>query len=77
MKLDINKISENSILVKKNVAAKKEGKDRSFLASFKKQKTNEPDKGKNWTLGCISVKNKDVGEVYNIFQVGRTIEIIP
>lgn len=52
--------------------------DRSFLASFKKQKTNEPDKGKNWTLGCISVKNKDVDEeVYNIFQVGRTIEIIP
>ena len=35
------------------------------------------DKGKNWTWGCISLKNQDVDELYNVAQVGTTIEIIP
>jgi len=32
---------------------------------------------KNWTWGCIALKNKDVNEIYNLVQVGTTIEIIP
>ena len=35
------------------------------------------EKGKNWTLGCISLKNKDVEEIYYVVQVGTRIEIIP
>ena len=32
---------------------------------------------KNWTWGCIALKNKDVDEIYNVVRVGTTIEIIP
>ncbi len=32
---------------------------------------------KNWTWGCISLKNKDVDELYNAVQIGTTIEIMP
>ncbi len=31
----------------------------------------------NWTLGCISLKNKDVDELYSAIQTGTTVEIIP
>ena len=35
------------------------------------------DEKSNWTLGCISLKNKDVDEIYQVVQVGTQIEIIP
>ena len=30
----------------------------------------------NWTLGCISLKNKDVEEIYQLLQRGTRIEIL-
>ena len=35
------------------------------------------DERKNWTLGCISLKNKDVDELYEVVQVGTIVEIVP
>ncbi|MFH1783527.1 MAG: L,D-transpeptidase [bacterium] len=34
------------------------------------------DKKTNWTLGCISLKNKDINEVYSIVQKGTEMEIL-
>ena len=34
------------------------------------------DRKINWTLGCISLKNKDVDEIYTLLQRGTTIEIL-
>ncbi|MDY7015987.1 MAG: L,D-transpeptidase [Cyanobacteriota bacterium] len=31
----------------------------------------------NWTLGCISLKNEDVDELYAVLQVGNRVEIVP
>lgn len=31
----------------------------------------------NWTLGCPSLTNKDVDEIYNVVQVGTVVEIVP
>jgi murein L,D-transpeptidase YafK len=31
----------------------------------------------NWTWGCISLKNEDVNEIYQIVKVGSLVEIIP
>lgn len=31
----------------------------------------------NWTWGCISLKNKDVNELYQFVQVGTLVEIVP
>ncbi len=31
----------------------------------------------NWTWGCISLKNKDVDEIYQAVKVGTIVEIIP
>jgi lipoprotein-anchoring transpeptidase ErfK/SrfK len=33
------------------------------------------DRYKNWTLGCISLKNSDVEEIYTYIPVGTTITI--
>ncbi len=33
------------------------------------------DEKYNWTLGCISLKNSDVNEIYKIIKVGTKIEI--
>lgn len=33
------------------------------------------DLGQNWTLGCISLKNKDVSEVYSLVKAGTKIVI--
>ncbi len=33
------------------------------------------DRKINWTWGCISLKNKDVDEIYSLLQKGTTIEI--
>ena len=33
------------------------------------------DRYKNWTLGCISMKNDDVQELYNYVPVGTTVTI--
>ena len=35
------------------------------------------DKRSNWTWGCISLKNQDVDEIYQIVQQGTKVEIIP
>ena len=34
------------------------------------------DRKINWTWGCISLKNKDVDEIYPLLQKGTTIEIL-
>ncbi|HBL58438.1 MAG TPA: hypothetical protein DDZ80_07950 [Cyanobacteria bacterium UBA8803] len=31
----------------------------------------------NWTWGCISLKNKDVDELYRVVQQGTEVEILP
>jgi murein L,D-transpeptidase YafK len=31
----------------------------------------------NWTLGCPSLKNKDVDELYEVVQIGTVVEIVP
>lgn len=36
---------------------------------------NMIDEKYNWTLGCISLKNTDVNEIYKIIMVGTKIEI--
>ena len=36
---------------------------------------NMIDEKYNWTLGCISLKNTDINEIYNIIKVGTKIEI--
>lgn len=33
------------------------------------------DEGDNWTLGCVSLRNKDVDELYQYIQVGTPIVI--
>lgn len=35
------------------------------------------DQNINWTWGCISLKNRDVDEIYNLVTLGTLIEIIP
>ena len=35
------------------------------------------DERSNWTWGCVSLKNKDVDEIYDVVRVGTTVEIIP
>lgn len=35
------------------------------------------DKQVNWTWGCISLKTKDVNEIYQLSQPGTIIEILP
>ncbi len=34
------------------------------------------DRKINWTLGCISLKNKDIDEIYSLLQRGTAIEIL-
>ncbi len=33
--------------------------------------------GKNWTDGCIALKNKDISELYRIVKVGTPVVILP
>lgn len=35
------------------------------------------DEKNNWTWGCISLKNKDVDEIYSVVEVGTIVTIIP
>ncbi|NEO58424.1 MAG: L,D-transpeptidase [Okeania sp. SIO3B5] len=35
------------------------------------------EKRLNWTLGCISLKNHDVDEIYSFVDTGTVVEIIP
>lgn len=35
------------------------------------------DQGINWTLGCVSLKNSDVDEIYPVVKVGTIVEIVP
>lgn len=32
---------------------------------------------RNWTLGCPSLKNKDIDELYEVVQIGTVVEIVP
>ena len=34
------------------------------------------DQQNNWTLGCISMKNKDVDEIYEVVKVGTKVVIL-
>lgn len=34
------------------------------------------DVGKNWTLGCISLKNSDVDEIYGVSKKGTKVVIV-
>jgi murein L,D-transpeptidase YafK len=34
------------------------------------------DQHQNWTLGCVSLKNKDIDEIYSFAFVGMKIEIV-
>jgi hypothetical protein len=38
---------------------------------------NSIDNRTNWTLGCVSLKNKDIDELYRVTQVGTIVEILP
>jgi murein L,D-transpeptidase YafK len=31
----------------------------------------------NWTLGCPSLKTKDINEIYDVVQIGTVVEIVP
>lgn len=33
------------------------------------------DQKQNWTLGCVSLKNKDIDEIYDFVFIGMTVEI--
>ena len=35
------------------------------------------EKRSNWTWGCISLKNEDVNEIYQVIKVGSLVEIVP
>lgn len=35
------------------------------------------DAKNNWTWGCISLKNKDVEEIYSVVTVGTVVQIVP
>lgn len=35
------------------------------------------DQRQNWTLGCVSLKNKDIDEIYEIVFVGMKVQILP
>lgn len=35
------------------------------------------DQGKNWTWGCVALKNKDIDELYPYLQAGTLVEIMP
>ena len=35
------------------------------------------DRRSNWTLGCVSLKNNDVDEIYDFVDTGTLVEIIP
>lgn len=37
----------------------------------------EDPKGPDWTAGCISVKNREMLEIYTMVRLGTTINIIP
>ena len=34
------------------------------------------DEGSNWTLGCVSLKNRDVDEIYQFVKAGTVVEIV-
>ncbi len=35
------------------------------------------DTKSNWTWGCISLKNKDVDEIYSVIETGTVVKIVP
>ncbi len=34
------------------------------------------DNQQNWTLGCPSLKNKDVEELYKVVKIGTLVEVV-
>ncbi len=35
------------------------------------------DRRSNWTWGCVSLKNKDIDEIYTVIKQGTLVEIVP
>ena len=35
------------------------------------------DRRTNWTWGCVSLKNEDVDEIYEVLAQGTLIEVVP
>jgi murein L,D-transpeptidase YafK len=35
------------------------------------------DRRSNWTWGCVSLKNQDVNEIYQVVNIGTLVEIVP
>jgi lipoprotein-anchoring transpeptidase ErfK/SrfK len=35
------------------------------------------EEGANWTLGCVSLTNTDVNDLYSVIQKGTEITIFP
>lgn len=70
---------------RKHLAAKKTGKIKPSdtiggeigIHGVPKNRDSLIDRQSNWTWGCISLKNKDVDEIYSVVQTGTTIEIVP
>ena len=69
----------------KHLEAKKQGKLNWFypiggeigIHGVPNNSDNLIDNQTNWTLGCISLKNKDVDEIYQAVSTGTIVEIIP
>ncbi len=70
---------------KKHLAAKRQGKIRQSASiggeigihGVPTGTDSSIDRRNNWTLGCISLKNADVDEIYGVLQVGTAVEIVP
>jgi lipoprotein-anchoring transpeptidase ErfK/SrfK len=42
-----------------------------------KNSDNLINKQVDWTWGCVSLKNADVDEIYQVVRVGTLVEILP
>ena len=57
--------------------AKSKGKEPGGDIFIHGQPNNTRAKGKDWTAGCISVKDKEMSEIYAMVNVGTLITIRP
>ncbi|MEL6441648.1 MAG: L,D-transpeptidase [Cyanobacteria bacterium J06621_8] len=70
---------------RKHLAAKQAGQISSFsriggeigIHGVPNNRNYLIDNNSNWTLGCVSLKNQDVDEIYTAVRVGTTVEITP
>jgi murein L,D-transpeptidase YafK len=69
----------------KHLQAKREGKinwlsrigSEVGIHGVPQGKDNWIDEGLNWTWGCISLKNKDIDELYQVIEIGTMVQIFP